>query len=55
MKLAEIDSLLTDLDYFQQHDVPHEAFVTLRREDPVHHTHRDFPYDFWSVTKFDDG
>ncbi|HXR34952.1 MAG TPA: cytochrome P450 [Candidatus Binataceae bacterium] len=54
MKLAEIDSLLTDLDYFQQHDVPHEAFVTLRREDPVHHTHRDFPYGFWSVTKFDD-
>ena len=38
MKLTEIDSILTDLDYFQQKDVPHEAFATLRREDPVHYT-----------------
>src|SRR5215469_14549028 len=54
MKLAEIDSILTDLDYFQQHDIPHDAFVTLRREDPVHYTHRDYPYGFWSVTRFED-
>ena len=54
MTFAEIDSILTDLDYFQQHDIPHEAFAALRREDPVHHTHRDYPYSFWSVTKFED-
>ena len=54
MKLTEIDSILTDLDYFQQKDVPHEAFATLRREDPVHYTERTFPYSFWSVTKFED-
>jgi cholest-4-en-3-one 26-monooxygenase len=54
MKLAEIDSLLTNLDYFQQHDVPHEAFTTLRREDALHHTERPYPYSFWSVTRFDD-
>jgi len=54
MKLTEIDSILTDLDYFQQKDVPHEAFATLRRDDPVHYTERTFPYSFWSVTKFED-
>ncbi len=54
MTLAEIDSILTDLDYFQQHDIPHEAFAILRREDPVHRTHRDYPYSFWSVTRFED-
>lgn len=54
MKLAEIDPILTNLDYFQQHDIPHEAFATLRKEDPVHHTERPYPYGFWSVTRFED-
>jgi cholest-4-en-3-one 26-monooxygenase len=54
MKLAEIDPILTDLDYFQQQDIPHEAFTTLRKEDPVHYTERAYPYGFWSVVKFED-
>lgn len=49
--LEEVD--LTDHARFAER-VPHEMFLTLRREDPVHWQEETEGPGFWAVTKFED-
>lgn len=55
MAIDRSDELvLMDMNYYNEHGYPFQAWDKIRSEDPIHHIQLDDGQSYWAITRYDD-